>query len=75
LRNLNKWISYHLGRNERMLPLSFKRALSAQANFWADEVPWKRAKKSWSGVRGLRRSDDVSKTTLRQDSISEAAGQ
>jgi rhamnosyltransferase len=75
LRNLNKWVSYHLGRNERMLPLSFKKALSAQANFWNDEVQWSRAKKFWSGVRGLRRVDDVSKTVLRHDNIGEAAGQ
>jgi rhamnosyltransferase len=75
LRNLNKWVSYHLGRNERMLPLSFKRALSAQSNFWTDEVPWSRAKTSWAGFRGLRRADDGSKTALRNDNVTEAAGQ
>jgi rhamnosyltransferase len=44
LRNLNKWGSYHLGRKERMLPLWFKKALSAQPNFWIDEVGWRRRK-------------------------------
>jgi len=38
LRNMNKWMSYHIGRNKRMLPLSLKKALSAQPNFWTDEV-------------------------------------
>ncbi len=54
LRNLNKWVSYHIGRKERMLPLSLKIALSAQANFWTDEVQGRKIKRLLPERRGFR---------------------
>jgi len=38
LRNFNKWIGYRLGRKEASLPMAFKRAVSAQPNFWVDNA-------------------------------------
>jgi rhamnosyltransferase len=38
LRNLNKWVGYQFGRHESMLPLSLKERISAQPNFWNDEL-------------------------------------
>jgi rhamnosyltransferase len=37
IRNMSKFVSYHLGRNEAYLPETLKEALSAQPNFWRDK--------------------------------------
>ncbi len=62
VRNLNKWLSYHVGRNERMLPLCVKKAISAQPNFWNDEVHWQGSRKPRFGYQNLGRDrNDLNK--------------
>ena len=37
LRNVTKWCSYQLGLHEKSLPLTVKRAISGQPNYWRTE--------------------------------------
>lgn len=46
LRNLSKWVSYQLGRHERLLSQQMKERLSAQPDYWADERTFKLAAQS-----------------------------
>ena len=46
LRNASKWLSYQLGRHEKLLSQQLKKTLSGQPYFWDDERTSKLASQS-----------------------------
>jgi rhamnosyltransferase len=75
LHNLNKLVSYHLGRKERMLPRTLKKKLSAQSNFWSDELPCRNPRTLMPGDQCFRRVGcDITDVAQQHENFMSAAG-